>query len=163
MENDCTKCFGKICFDSRKNAAVYNDKLNGREYAAEMLGISPSTLANHELGTTKKVPVDTVVMMADLYNSPELKTLYCSSECPIRGFLPAATEVRGLEGIALRIIREFDPGEVESMKKDLVDITADGKISESEKPVLKNLLERLENMAMAISELKLVGEKCLRK
>ena len=73
MESNCTNCNENVYFACRKKAASYNEKLNSRESAAELLGISPSTLANHELGITKSVPVDTVVMMADLYKAPELK------------------------------------------------------------------------------------------
>ena len=73
MESNCTNCNENVYFACRKKAASYNEKLNSRESAAELLGISPSTLANHELGITKSVPVDTVVMMADLYHAPELK------------------------------------------------------------------------------------------
>ena len=63
-----------IYFRARKEAAVYNEKLFSREGAAELLGISVSTLADYELGNTKVVPVDKVVLMSDLYNCPELKT-----------------------------------------------------------------------------------------
>lgn len=83
MESNCTNCNENVYFACRKKAASYNEKLNSRESAAELLGISPSTLANHELGITKSVPVDTVVMMADLYKAPELKNMYCKKECPI--------------------------------------------------------------------------------
>ena len=62
---------------------MYNERLYSREGAAELLGISVSTLADYELGNTKVVPVDKVVLMADLYNAPELKTGYCKYECPI--------------------------------------------------------------------------------
>ena len=62
---------------------MYNERLYSREGAAELLGISVSTLADYELGNTKVVPVDKVVLMADLYNAPELKTGYCKHECPI--------------------------------------------------------------------------------
>lgn len=66
MEFDCTKEGKNIYFACREKAAKYNDLLNSRERAAELLGISTSTLANHELGVTKNVPPDTVVMMSDL-------------------------------------------------------------------------------------------------
>lgn len=79
MESNCTNCNENVYFACRKKAASYNEKLNSRESAAELLGISPSTLANHELGITKSVPVDTVVMMADLYHAPELKNMYCKN------------------------------------------------------------------------------------
>ena len=67
-----------------------------------MLGISVSTLADYELGNTKVVPVDKVVLMADLYNAPELKTGYCKHECPICSYLPVATEAKGLEDVYKR-------------------------------------------------------------
>ena len=79
-------------FQARKKAATYNERLWSREGAAELLGISVSTLADYELGNTKVVPVDKVVLMADLYNAPELITGYCMRECPVHGFLPLATE-----------------------------------------------------------------------
>ena len=56
-------------FQARKKAATYNERLWSREGAAELLGISVSTLADYELGNTKVVPVDKVVLMADLYNT----------------------------------------------------------------------------------------------
>lgn len=84
-------------FQARKKAATYNERLWSREGAAELLGISVSTLADYELGNTKVVPVDKVVLMADLYNAPELITGYCMRECPVHGFLPLATEEKSLE------------------------------------------------------------------
>ena len=130
--------------------------------AAEMLGISPSTLADYELGITKFVPVDKVVLMADLYNCPELRTGYCKYECPIGKHIPLATSVSGIEGIALRLIREFDSNEIKNIEKDLVDIAADGVISEDEKPTLEKIISKLDEMSVAISELKLAGEKVLK-
>ena len=127
-----------------------------------MLGISPYTLADYELGSTKVVPVDKVMLMADLYNAPELITGYCRYECPIHGFLPLATEEKNIQGIALRILKGFDETELRNIKRDLIDISEDGTISDDEVPKLKEILESLEKMAETISELKLVGEKYLK-
>lgn len=96
---------------------MYNERLYSREGAAELLGISVSTLADYELGNTKVVPVDKVVLMADLYNAPELKTGYCKHECPICSYLPVATEVKGLEGITLRLMKRLDCDELNRIKK----------------------------------------------
>lgn len=95
-----------VYFQARKRAAMSNDRLFSRENAAELLGISPYTLADYELGNTKVVPVDKVVLMADLYNAPELITGYCKYQCPIHGFMPLATEEKNLQGIALRLAVE---------------------------------------------------------
>lgn len=61
-----TKSNENVYFVARKKAAMYNERLYSREGAAELLGISVSTLADYELGNTKVVPVDKVVLMADL-------------------------------------------------------------------------------------------------
>lgn len=48
------------------------------------------------------------------------------------------------------------------MKNSLIGITEDGIISEDEKPELRRILKMLDEMALAISELRLVGEKVLK-
>lgn len=151
-----------VYFRARKNAAMYNEKLSSREGAAEMLGICVSTLADYELDITKVVPVDKVVMMADIYNCPELKNQYCKQECPIGKRMPLATRVRSIEGIALRMIREFDPDKIKEMKNDLIGIAADGIITDDEKPVLSDILKRLDSLAEVISEMRLIGEKVMK-
>lgn len=158
----CTKDNQNVYFRARKEAAECNERLSSREGAAELLGISPSTLADYELGITKFVPVDKVVLMADLYNRPELRTGYCKHECPIGKHIPLATKVSGIEGIALRLIREFDSEKIKDMEKKLIDIAADGIISEDEKPTLEEIIGRLDELSLAISELKLAGEKVLK-
>lgn len=149
-------------FKARKKAAVYNERLYSREGAAELLEISVSTLADYELGNTKVVPVDKVVLMSDLYNAPELITWYCMRECPVHGFLTLATEEKSIQGIALRLLRGFNEDELKSMKEDLIEITEDGIISSDEIPKLKTILEKLEKMAEIISEMKITSEKYIK-
>ena len=100
--------------------------------------------------------------MADLYNAPELKYGYCKHECPIGKMMPLATKVNGIEGIALRMIQEFDADKLKVMKNNLVSIASDGVISDDEKPEMESILQKLYEMAVVISEMKLVGEKALK-
>lgn len=151
-----------VYFQARKKAAIYNERLYSREGAAELLGISVSTLADYELGNTKVVPVDKVVLMADLYCAPELIAGYCMRECPVHGFLPLATEEKSIQGIALRLLKGFNEDELKAMKVDLIEITEDGIISQEEIPKLKEILKKLESMAEVISEMKIAGEKYLK-
>lgn len=151
-----------VYFKARKKAAEYNERLYSREGAAELLGISVSTLADYELGNTKVVPVDKVVLMSDLYNAPELITGYCMRECPVHGFLPLATEEKSIQGIALRLLKGFNEDELKAMKEDLIEITEDGVISCEEIPKLRQILGRLERMAEIISEMKIAGEKYMK-
>lgn len=151
-----------VYFQARKKAAIYNERLYSREGASELLGISVSTLADYELGNTKVVPVDKVVLMADLYCAPELITGYCMRECTVHGFLPLATEEKSIQGIALRLLKGFNEDELKAMKVDLIEITEDGIISQEEIPKLKEILNKLDGMAEVISEMKIAGEKYLK-
>ena len=150
-----------VYFKARKNASKCNERLCSREGASELLGVSVSTLADYELGNTKVVPVDKVVLMADLYNCPELKNGYCKHECPIGKDLPLATKVDGIEGIALRMIRELDLDGLEEMKKKIIEISSDGKISKDEISILEKLMEKLNDLSVAASEFCLAGKKIL--
>lgn len=159
MEFDCTKEGKNIYFACREKAAKYNDLLNSRERAAELLGISTSTLANHELGVTKNVPPDTVVMMSDLYKTPELRSYYCKHECPIGRNLPLATQVSGLQGITVKILNSLDEDGVRSMKKQLLSIAEDGEITADEQEEFDGIVKKLEILATEISELRMLAEK----
>ena len=150
-----------VYFQARKEAATGDSRLFNRDFAAEQLGIASYTLGEYERGVTKVVPIDKVVLMADLYNKPELVTNYCRNECPVHGFLPLATEERNIQGIALRILSSFDIDQMEEMRRSLIEITKDGQITDEEVPQMKEILSRLEEMATVISELKIAGEKYL--
>lgn len=151
-----------VYFQARKRAAMSNDRLFSRENASELIGISPYTLADYELGNTKVVPVDKVMIMADLYNAPELITGYCKFQCPIKGFMPLATEEKNLQGIALRLLKGLNDEDMQELKKSMIDIMEDGEVTDDEVEEFKKLLSRLDNLAEIISELKLSGEKILK-
>ena len=150
------------CFRCRKEAAKYNDRLNSREGAAELLGVSVSSLADYELGITKVIPVDKVVLMAELYGSPELKAWYCAEECPIgRGFPMPSAELSSVERTAMQLLKQLRESDVQDVKDTLIDITADGVISEDERADLARILEYLDELIKAAGELRLIGEKVL--
>ena len=145
-----------VYFQARKRAAIWDERLFVRERAAELLGISAYTLADYELGNVK------VVLMADLYNAPELITGYCKHECPVHGFMPLATEEKNIQGIALRLLKGLNEKDLEQMKDNLIDVTEDGVIADEEVDAMREILRRLDKIAEVISELKLVGEKYLK-
>lgn len=162
MERGYMKTDENIYLDCRKKAAQYNEKLNSREMAAELLGVSVSTLANYELGITKNIPPDSVVMMSDLYRTPELKNHYCKYECPIGKNLPVATKESGLHGITIKILNSLDDEEVKRMKKSLLSIAADGEITPDEEEEFNAIVMRMEELEKVISELRMLAEKYQR-
>lgn len=107
MGKDSTKQNDNIYFKCRKEASVWDERLCSRESAADLLGVSVSSLADYELGLTKVVPVDKVVLMADLYKSPQLKTTYCKNACPIGECLTVATEILGIETIVIKLLKSI--------------------------------------------------------
>ena len=162
MGNGCTKQVENVYFRSRKEAAKQDARLCSREGAAELLGVSPSTVADYELGNTKVVPVDKVDQMAELYNCPELRTLYCRTECPIGKRLPIATQIGCLESVALRFLKEFDNHRLEDIRTALIEIAADGKVDKTEKPEFQAVLAMTDDLSRILSELRLIGEKVLK-
>lgn len=126
-----------------------------------MLGISASTLADYELDITKVVPVDKVVLMSDLYNAPELNAMYCKHECPIGRTMQIATEVKGIEGVALRLVNEFENSNIDEIRKEFTQIAMDGHVSDDELEEMKDVLGKVREMALVLSEIELLGKKIL--
>jgi transcriptional regulator with XRE-family HTH domain len=156
MGNNPTKASENIYFQARKEAAKYNEKLNSREGAAELLGLSVSSLSDYELGLTKVVPVDKVMLMADLYNAPELKTYYCNECCPL-GCKNAKIVLEDLDRVSLKALGSFR--KIMGAKETLLNIVEDGVISEDEKPELDQLLDVMEEIEVVIKTFKLWAEK----
>ncbi len=162
MGRDPTKAIENPCFRCRREAAKYNDKLHSREGAAELLGVSVSSLAEYELGNTNVIPVDKIYLMADLYNAPELKAWYCSSECPIgRSFPMPSSDLSTVERTTLNLLRQLRQDDVEQVREKLIDITADGVISDDERVDLADILAYLDKLIKAAGELRLIGQKAM--
>ena len=76
--------------------------------------------------------------------------------------MPLATEVKNLQGIALRLLKCLNEDERQDLKTSMIDILEDGKVSDNELAEFKKLMEHLDGLAEIISELKLAGEKILK-
>lgn len=148
-----------VYFECRKRAAAFNDKLRSRAVAAELLGVSESTLTHYELGVVKNVPVDVVVLMADLYQAPELKRYYCKRECPIGCDFPVAEKAGTLEGAVIRLLSSLDEDTIRNAVQKLVGMAADGEVTSGEAGDFGEALAVLDNVIAAVSELRIFSEK----
>lgn len=157
MGRNPTKSCDNIYYQWRKRASENNDKLNSREGAAEALGISVSSLADYELGITKVVPVDKVVLMADLYNAPELLNDYCATSCPIGCRQVHKLEVEEIDRITLKILNAFT--QAQGVGQSLISIVADGVVTEEERPEMETIIGLLDNLGLRIQEMKLWAMK----
>lgn len=158
MGTNPTKAANNLYCRCRKNAAIYNDKLNSREGAAEQLGYSPSTLAGWELGTDRPSP-EAVLLMSDLYHAPEIRNHYCRNECPL-GTDVQKVELEDLDRISVRALASFR--KIAGAKENLLDIVEDGIISPEEQPELDKILETLDEVTSITQSLKVWVKKNLR-
>lgn len=159
MSKHPTKSADNVYCLARLKAAEYNPRLRSREGAAEETGIGFDSLKNYELGICKVVPVESVIMMADAYNAPELLNHYCKNECPIRKDLP--TDIRPIELVTIKLMNTLENSD--SVKKMLMNIAEDGVISEDELSKFDQVMEYFERIENTIHELKLIGSKCISK
>ena len=123
-----------------------------------MLGVSASTLSDYELGLTKNVPPDMVIKMADLYDAPELQNYYCTEMCPLGCDMPK-TEIENLDRLTVQMLSSFR--KMQENNEILLDITADGRIDESEKKLMEEVLDNLTEMTRITENLKLWVKKNL--
>ena len=161
MARGATKATGNPWYQARMKAAEYDGRLRSREGAAEMLGMSVSAVADAELGLSKCMPVDKAVLMADLYNAPQLMNHYCLHECPIGCRQAISEDVLGIERVTVKLLKRMRVEDIDSLKDKLVNIADDGIISEDEKPDLKEILDYLDDLSKTISELKTIGRMAL--
>ena len=161
MGSNPTKAMDNIYCQSRKKAAMYNPKLNSREGAAELLGVSPTTLSDYELGHTKTIPKKNVMLMADLYKAPQILNHYCTTHCPIGQLNVPKLEVAELDRLTLKLLSSFQKAKY--IKESLIEITADGVITPDETELLEDVLHMLESISTNAQELKLWAEITLKK
>lgn len=164
MGRDAIKASENMCFKCRKEAAIHNDRLYSREGAAELLGVSVSSLAEYETGATKVIPVDRIVLMAELYGAPELKVWYCTEECPIGRTCQSipSPELTTVEQKTLQLLKMLRQSEVENVTDQLIEITADGVITDTEQVSLAEIMDYLDCLIKSAGELRLMCGKVKR-
>lgn len=150
-----TKAASSIYCKSRLEAAIHDDRLKSREKAAEMLGYDPSTVASWELGSSRPSP-EAVLIMADTYNAPNLCNYFCTNECPLGKDMPSIID-GDLDRIALRALGAIK--DLKKAKENLIEITVDGIIDESERPLLEEILKTFDELSVVHNSLKVWYQK----
>lgn len=159
MSKKATKAADNIYYKARMEAAATNDKLNSREGAAEIIGIDRTRLARIELDSICAYPEE-VLIMADAYNAPELENYFCCEQCPIGKHSMPHIELVEIDRLTIGILSSLK--NVTFIKEELIEIVADGVITEDEKPKLEHILDSLEKISVEAQTLKLWAEKYLK-
>lgn len=155
MANVTAKTSTNVFFKARCAASAHNEQLKSREGAADIMSIDRGRLYRIESGITNPYPEE-IHLMADLYNAPELRNYYCREMCPLGCDMPVL-ELDDLDRITVRAMASLR--KVTETKEMLLDITADGIITDEEKPTLKKILATLDEITVIAQSLKVWAEK----
>lgn len=137
---------GNIYRKCRDDAGLTRDK------ASELLEwISADRIDRIERGTAPHP--DEVLQMAHCYKRPELCNYYCTHECRIGQELIPEVRVKDLANIVLEMLSTLNT--LDKEKNRLIEITADGAITEDEYHDFALIQQRLEDISMSVDSLKL--------
>ena len=130
-----------------------------REAAGELLEcVSAERIEKIENERSLAHP-DEVLVMAEKYKQPSLCNYYCANQCPIGQQYVPEVKVKDLSQIVLELLASLNS--VSKQKDRLIEIAADGKISEDQVEDFVFIQEELERISVAVETLQLWSERML--
>ena len=124
-----------------------------REKASETMGIVSETRIE-KIESEKTVPYpDEIMAMAQCYKAPDLCNYYCSNECPIGIKYVPQVQAKELTQIVLEVLATLNS--LEKDKERLIEISADGEVSEEEEKDFGYINDQLDRISMAVGSLQL--------
>ena len=136
-----------IYFKAREDAGLT------RAQASELIGtMSESRLEKIETGKTSIYPED-VVDLATAYKRQDLCNYYCTHECRIGQKTVPEVKVASLPEIVLGMLSALNS--LNNQKDRLIDITADGVISDDEIEDFVAIQKQLDQIDSTVESLKL--------
>ena len=102
---------------------------------------------------------DEVLVMSQKYKKPSLCNYYCSNECPIGKEYVPEVQIKELSAIVIEMLASLNS--VNKTKDRLIEIAADGVISDDEIDDFIHIQEELERISITVETLQLWAEKML--
>lgn len=148
---------------TKENKTVYQTSREAlgytRETAAEKLQfISEDRIEKIEYEKSLPHPEE-ILAMAECYKNPALCNYFCSHECPIGIEHVPEIKEKALSQITLEMLATLH--KLTKAKERLIEITADGELTEDEIPDFLHIRSELQKMAMAIDSLNLWIEQTI--
>ncbi|MBP3325443.1 MAG: helix-turn-helix transcriptional regulator [Coprococcus sp.] len=156
MSKKATKALNNKYYVARYNASKKDESFTSREKTAEILNIDRTRLSRIELGTVVPYPEE-VLAMSKAYDLPELCNIYCSSECPIGRETIKPINADSLDRLILQFLGSSQ--KMEDITTQLIDLTEDGMVDETEIAKFDAVLVELEKMSVNIQSLMLWAKK----
>ena len=133
-----------------------------QERFAEALDISVESVRQYE--SDKIMPSDDVVTrMVEVSGQPVIGYWHLLNKSRVAADILPDVQECSLEQAVIKLLCRIRQFAENNNTNRLMDISEDGIIDETEKPELKKILAFLDEVAESISELKIVGEKFLKK
>lgn len=128
-----------------------------RAQASELLGSIPERRIERIEYGTLPYP-DEVVAMADAYKKPELLNYFCTHECKIgKRYIPEIEQTDNFSDVILEILASIIT--INRDKDRLIEIAADGEITNDEMEDFRRIRDKLDEMSQAIDSFKLWLDK----
>lgn len=130
-----------------------------REKASDLLEVIPPERIE-KIENEKSLPhPDEVLVMSQKYKKPSLCNYFCSNECPIgREYVPEV-QIKELSAIVIEMLASLNS--VNKTKDRLIEIAADGVISDDEIEDFIQIQNELERISITVETLQLWAEKML--
>lgn len=129
-----------------------------QERAAELLPCSVRALARYESGEVQ-VPDDVAYRMVILYNSQFLAVQHLREVSRIAASIIPAVEDCSLQTATIRLVNRVLDFAEQHRDRQLLKIAEDGVISEEEQPLFHCILDELEELVAASTEVRLAQTK----
>ena len=149
MSGIATKAVNSVFYKARMAAKEHNEMLSSREGAAEVTGIDRTRIARIELNTLVPYPED-VVIMADVYNAPQLMNYFCTHECPIGKRIAQQADLEELNRMTINILNALNG--VSSVSQTVLAVVDDGQVTDEEMPEMERVLMLLQQVGKAATE-----------
>ena len=130
-----------------------------REKASDLLETIPSERIE-KIENEKSLPhPDEVLVMSQKYKKPSLCNYFCSNDCPIgREYVPEV-QIKELSAIVIEMLASLNS--VNKTRDRLIEIAADGVISDDEIDDFIQIQNELERISITVETLQLWAEKML--
>ncbi len=130
-----------------------------REAASELLeSMAPERIEKIENERCLPHP-DEVLVMAKRYKQPNLCNYYCANQCPIGQQYVPEVKIKDLSQIVLEMLASLNS--MNKRKERLIEITADGVISDDELADFIFIQKELERISITVETLQLWAERML--
>lgn len=160
MGRKATKASDNIFYQARIEAMEKTPEFSSREKASSLIGIDRTRLARIEL--SEIVPYqEEVKLIAQAYDKPELCNQYCTMLCPIGNITAKKVKVKNLDRLILNTLGALNG--ISELRDSLINISADGRIEESEEEEFNRVLNALLEISETAQSLELWARKNLMK